>query len=84
MTCTSCPGSGGGSGSDSCPEWMVFSTKTLSVVALLYLLYVSITCPCRPAVGSCHLTSQYVALAVVVGVLVFYNGSRVKSWLPDV
>lgn len=48
---------------------------------LLYMLYVAVTCPCKPALYSCHLTEMYVATAGIVGVLVYFNGTKVMSYL---
>lgn len=57
-------------------------SKVLFGGAAAYLLYVGLTCPCRPALYSCHLTQLYLAIAVLAIVLVYYNGCRVKSWWP--
>lgn len=50
--------------------------------AAAYLLYVGVTCPCKPALYSCHLTQLYIAVAVLLAVIVYFNGCRLKSWNP--
>ena len=49
-------------------------------VALVYALYIGVTCPCKPELYSCHLSEMYLALAVVVAVMVFFNGSNLRSY----
>ena len=58
----------------------IFAAKSVAASALLYLLYIVITCPCKPALYSCHLTSVYTAIAVLVAVVAYYNGTRVATW----
>ena len=58
----------------------ILASKTIAASALVYLLYIAVTCPCKPALYSCHLSSVYMALAVVVAVIIYYNGLRFKTW----
>jgi len=44
------------------------------------MLYVAVTCPCKPELYSCHLSEMYAGVAVLVLVLVYFNGLRVDSY----
>lgn len=54
--------------------------KGVVAAASLYVLYIGVTCPCKPQLYSCHLSELYVALAVIVAVLFYFNGLRVLSY----
>ncbi len=61
-------------------EVATLSGKSVVAVALVYALYIGVTCPCKPELYSCHLSEMYLALAVVVAVMVFFNGSHLRSY----
>ncbi len=61
-------------------ECDILIAKTIASGALMFLLYIAVTCPCRPALYSCHLSSVYAALFTVLLVIVYYNGARVRTW----
>jgi hypothetical protein len=62
------------------PEHRVVASKLIVDVMLLYLLYIMHNCPCRPEVWKCHLTNIYGALAVIVLVIISYNGTHILSY----
>lgn len=61
-------------------EAEVIVGKVFSVAALIYLFYIMVTCPCRPQLYKCHLTSIYVSLAILVLVIIYFNGLRFTSY----
>lgn len=75
--CTNCAG-GSVEGNSAGAE--IFVAKSIVAAALAYSLYVGITCPCKPELYSCHLSEMYAALAVVVVVMVYFNGLRLRSY----
>jgi hypothetical protein len=75
--CTNCASGDAGSGP---ADARILLAKTIVAVALGYALYVGITCPCKPELYSCHLSEMYLALAVVVVVIVYFNGTHVRSY----
>lgn len=60
--------------------WDILIAKIIAGTALTYLLYISITCPCRPSLYSCHLTSIHVALIVFWLTVFYFNGLRFFSY----
>ena len=57
-------------------------SKFITAIACLYLLYIAVTCPCDP-LYKCHLSEMYMAVAVVVANLVFWNGLHLQGNYPD-
>jgi hypothetical protein len=73
--CANCASDGGGPAGTR-----ILVAKSVVAVALVYALYIGVTCPCKPELYSCHLSEMYLALAVVVAVMVFFNGSHLRSY----
>ena len=67
--CTNCKTKGGVGG-----EQILLGKVTLSIV-LLYMLYIAVTCPCKPYLD-CHITQMYVAWLVVALIFIYFNGFR--------
>jgi hypothetical protein len=61
-------------------EDQVVIAKLISVAVLLYLLYIMASCPCRPELYKCHLTNIYVSIAILLAVLLYFNGLRFTSY----
>lgn len=55
--------------------------KVLSAVILLYLLVIMVRCPCS-VLYSCHLDEIYTSLAALLLVIVFFNGTHLRSYTP--
>lgn len=54
--------------------------KAVAVGALLYLLYVTVKCPCTPQLFKCHLSNIYGAIAIYLAIVWYFNGFRMKSY----
>jgi hypothetical protein len=66
---------------DESPEERVISMyKIIAFIALQYLAFIAATCPCRPELYRCHITQMYIALAVVIAIIVRFNGARVVNY----
>lgn len=55
--------------------------KALSALTLAYLMYTMVLCPCEPELYKCHLTQIYGAIAVLVAIIVYFNGCRMRSYM---
>lgn len=65
---------------DSSDERAITVYKIIAFIALQYLAFIAVTCPCRPELYRCHITQMYVALAVVIAIVVRFNGMRVCNY----
>lgn len=55
--------------------------KTFSVLLTGYLMYIMAFCPCKPQVYKCHLTQIYSAIAALVLIIMFFNGTHIRSYV---
>jgi hypothetical protein len=62
-------------------EQRVQAAKVINTSLLVYVAWIMWYCPCRPEVFKCHLTQIYGALAIVVLVIVSFNGYRIRSYI---
>ena len=79
--CAECEG--GGRKTNSSNECSILVAKTILGLTLLSMLYVAVTCPCKPQLYSCHLGEMYIGVGVIISVLFYFNGFRVKSYNID-
>jgi len=56
--------------------------KHINFILFTYLAYISVTCPCRPALYSCHLTQVYSALIVAIAIIIYFNKANFLSYTP--
>lgn len=49
-------------------------TKLLIAIPLAYLAYLTLQCPCKPALLCCHLTMFNAVMALVLMIALFENG----------
>ena len=54
--------------------------KGISAAALAYVLYIAVTCPCKPELYKCHLTQIYIALSIFLAVVIYFNGFRFTNY----
>ncbi len=53
--------------------------KSIVVISAAVIACIGATCPCRPELYKCHLTSMMVSIGSIVAVLVYFNGMRIRS-----
>lgn len=61
-------------------ERSISAYKIIMFIALQYLAYIAVTCPCRPELYKCHITQMYAAIALVIAIIVRFNGTRLMNY----
>ena len=61
-------------------ERSITAYKIIMFLALQYLAYIAVTCPCRPELYKCHITQMYAALALVIAIIVRFNGTHLTNY----
>lgn len=77
MSCTSCTSAAPAAPKavDDFKVGQILAGKLVMSTILLYMLYIAITCPCKP-LYDCHIRELYISVGLVVAVLVYFNGLR--------